>query len=340
VETSRPVVIVGQGALGTLLGAVFAERGGNVHVVSRRADEPEPVDLEVRGRVRASGEVTLRPDPPEREAWLAIVCTRTGRALDAARATRGYLAADGLLATVQNGLVPLEVADELGPEVAAPLVVGFNAALRGPRTARVTSNPRATTGPLHADAAPKVDAMRDGLTDHLRVRRTDDARGAVWSKLCVSCALSGLAVLAGDGLAAITDTRDGRASVVGVVTETARVAEAAGVDLERVAGPVSPDALAGPGRSGLGGAFRRGVVWLIGRGYAGVVPSALSAVREGRDPELDHLNGRAVEEGEAHGVSTPWNEAVLELADEVVAGDREPGLDQLGALLDRVPADA
>lgn len=335
VETSRPTVVVGQGALGTLFGAVLADRGADVHVVSSRADEAHEVTLESRGRVRATGEVTLRPDYPEHPAWLVLVCTRADGAVAAGREATEHLAADGLLAAVQNGLVPLEVVDEVGPEVAAPLVVGFNAVQRGPKLARATSKPQATTGPDDEAAAPKVGAMVDGLDEHLRVRETSNPRGAVWSKWCVSCAINGLAVVADTGLAGITQHRTGRAAVVGVVTECARIADAAGVDLERVAGPITPSTLAGRAESGLGGALRRGVVWMLGRAYAGVTPSALSAAREGRDPELGELNRRAIEAGAEHGIETPYNRALLELAEEILAGERTPGTDQLRELVGR-----
>lgn len=334
-ETSRPTVVVGQGALGTLFGAVLADRGADVHVVSSRADEAREATLESRGRVRARGEVTLRPDFPEHNAWLILVCTRAEGAVAAAREATEHLAADGLVAAVQNGLVPLEVVDAVGTKRGAPLVVGFNAVQRGPHRARATSRPRATTGAVDEAAAPKVGAMVEGLEKDLHVRETDNPRGAVWSKWCVSCAINGLSVVADTGLAGITEHRAGRAAVVGVVTECARIGEAAGVDLERVAGPISPSTLAGRADRGLGGALRRGVVWMLGRAYAGVTPSALSAAREGRDPELGELNRRAVEEGAQHGVETPYNRALLELAEEILAGERSAGVDQLSQLVER-----
>jgi ketopantoate reductase len=81
-------------------------------------------------------------------------------------------------------------------------------------------------------------------------------------------------------------------------------------------------------------------VWLIGRRYRDVRPSSICALAGGRDPELDHLNAEAVRRGEATEVPTPWNEATLALAREVVAGKREPSLANLAAVGKRAQADA
>jgi ketopantoate reductase len=163
---------------------------------------------------------------------------------------------------------------------------------------------------------------------------------AVWSKFCVSCAINGLAVVAGEGVGPITRTRPGREALVGVLSEVTRLAEAEGVALERVAGPLGPDRLAGDPSHGPGAVLRRAAVWLIGRRYRDVRPSSIRALAGGRDPELDPLNAEAVRRGEATEVPTPWNEATLALAREVVAGKREPSLANLAAVGKRAQADA
>lgn len=331
-----PAVVVGQGALGTLFAAMLARAGEDVHVVSSRAGAPERVRFEVNGRRELAGEVTLRGSMPDAPAWLAMVCTRAEDALEATERATKALADGGVAACVQNGLRSLEVADAVGVDRVAPVVVGFNAKMRGPQTVRLTSRGGITTGWLDPATRPAVERLVDAVRGPIPADATDTPRGAVWSKWCISCAINGLAVVTGDGVGSLTRERTGREALVNVVTECVDIAEAEGVELTRVAGPFAPDTLAGNASSGLGGALRRGVTWLIGRGYGDVVPSSLDAMREGRDPEVEAINGTAVQLGTEHGIATPWNRAILDLASEIRDDERQPGLDQLDVLVERV----
>lgn len=328
--------MIGQGSLGTFFGVLLANAGHEVHVVSSRAGDPTRTRLSVTGRRQLEAEVVLREDLPPEPAWVAMVCTRAADALDEARRATEAIADDGVVATVQNGLRSLEVADAVGVDQVAPVVVGFNAKMRDPHTVELTSPGGITTGALSTGTQAAVDALVDALRGPIPADASSNPRGAVWSKWCISCAINGLAVVTGAGVGPVTRERTGRAALVSLVTECVRLAQAEGIELERVAGPFAPDTLAGNATSGLGGAIRRGVTWLIGRSYDGVVPSSLDAMREGRDPEIEAINGTAVELGEAHGIETPWNQAIVEMADEVAAGKREASLEQLEALRERV----
>lgn len=326
---SPPDVVLGQGSLGTLIAAALAGSDRPVHVVSRRAETPEEVELTAVGRgTSRRTRVQLTPKVPE-EARLVVVATRSDDALERARQAQPALVDEGAIVPLQNGLTGLLLAEELGAERVAPAVVGFNAHLEGEARAEITSPGTITLGAMADEARPGAEAFAAAVREPVRAELTDNPRGAVWSKWCVSCAINGLAVVAGTGVGTITRERVGREALVSIVTECCRLAEAENVELERVAGPLAPDTLAGNATSGLGGAFRRGVTWLIGRRYADVTPSSIEALRDGRDPELDALNREAVERGESLDVPTPWNRATLEVAREVAGGDREPAMGNL-----------
>lgn len=331
----RPAIVLGQGSLGTFFGTLLAKAGHDVHIVSSRAGEPERVRCRITGRRSLDAELTIRGQAPDEPVWLALVATRAEQALEAAHGAEGLLAQDGAIATVQNGLRSLEIADAIGPERVLPVVVGFNAKLQGPQQVELTSAGGITTGTLAEGPEDALATLVEALRGPIPADVTRNPRGAVWSKWCISCAINGLAVVTGEGVGPVTRTRVGREALVSIVTECVQLAEAEHVELERVAGPFAPDTLAGNASRGLGGMLRRGVTWLIGRGYDDVVPSSLDAARAGRDPELDAITRTAVELGEEHGIPTPWNDAVMELAEETLAGKREPGLEQLKELRER-----
>jgi 2-dehydropantoate 2-reductase len=327
-------VVVGAGALGTLMAAALADQDREVQLVSRRAETAEAVELTVRGPTGRRARVQLRPDLPE-QARLVVLATRSEDAIERARPAGEVVTDEGAVFALQNGLTPLAVAEALGVERVVPAVAGFNARLSDPTTVEVTSPGHLTVGALDPAADGAVTALRDALSRPVGATRTDNPRGAVWSKFCVSCAINGLAVVTGEGVGELTRARRGREALLAVLTEGVDLAEAEGVELERVAGPLSPDALAGNARSGLGGAFRRGITFLIGRRYRSVRPSSIAALEAGRDPELDALNAEAVRRGGEHGIATPWNRATSALAREVAAGEREPAMANLDELHER-----
>ncbi len=330
-----PTLVIGQGALGTVFAAALAQAGHDVHIVSTRASTPEQVHMNATGATAATGTVTLQGSYPNADANLALVCTRAQDALERTKRTLDRLTPEGGLVLVQNGLTPLDIAEDVDDGRVIPAVVGFNAHLDDRTQVTVTSKGPVTLGALDEITREAVEALADGLDGILPVRRTANPEGAVWSKWCIGCAISGLAVLTGHGVGPVTKRRAGREALVGIVTECVEVARAEGVELDRVAGPLAPDTLAGPARSGLGGWFRRSVVWGIGRAYGDVRPSAWRAFQEGRDPEIDRLNGVAVERGARAGVEVPRNRALVQLVDEILGGRREPGLDLLGELAAR-----
>jgi len=329
-----PDVVLGRGSLGTLFAVLLAHGKRPVHVVSRRAETSTETTLAVTGPFDREATVTVRPDVPER-ARLAIVATRADAALDRAREAEPAPVDEGAIVALQNGLVSLDVADAIGPDRVLPTIVGLNASLVEDRTVEIASIGPTTTGALDPAAEPAVDALEAGLGGPVPFNRTDNPQGAVWSKWCISCAINGLALVTGESLGAITNERAGREALVALMSECVRVAEAEGVQLERVAGPFSPDSLAGRADRGLGGWFRRTVAWFVGRGHATVTPSSIDAYRGGRNPELDALNREAVRRAREHGLDAPYNETLAGLAEQIVDRRAEPSLRNLEALTEQ-----
>lgn len=333
------VTVIGQGSLGTYFAVVLAQEGHRVTVVSSRADEDQEVTLAIQGRQRGKAEVLLAPEPPELPQDHLIVASRAADAVQRAKDNVPHLADPGLVVPVQNGLISIDVADAVGREITAPMVVGFNAQMADPRTVELTSPGGITVGPMDDTGRLLAKALVAVLQPVTRAKLTDDPVGAIWSKWTISCAINGLAVVSGHGVGPLSRQALGREALLSLTTECVELAKAETVELQRVAGPLKPDTLAGS-TDGLGGWFRQQILKVIGRRYQGVVPSSLEALRAGRDPEIAEINGRAVELGEQHDIPTPWNRGVVELTEEIAQGKAEPGWNTLAELADRAKAQA
>lgn len=319
----RAAAVIGRGALGTFFAERLARAGLDTELVSRRAREAQTVKARVNAGRTMSQDVRLVPELGPGPFDLVVLATRADETLKAAWDAVVRLQPGGVLVSVQNGLTPLDVVDELGAARVVPGLVGFNAHLQDD-TVKLTSRGGVIVGSLDAGTASASRAIVDAMKGAVPARVTKNPRGAVWSKWCISCGINGLAVVSGAGVGPLCEKREGREALLGVATECVALARAYDVKLERVAGPVSPERLAGSTR-GSAGALRHRLVRAIGNRYKDVVPSSLEALRAGRDAELEVLNGRAVELGGRRDVPTPWNRAVFEVANEVVAGKRTPG---------------
>ncbi|MDX1612499.1 MAG: 2-dehydropantoate 2-reductase, partial [Candidatus Thermoplasmatota archaeon] len=154
-----PVWIQGQGALGTYLAVRLAQAGHPVTVRSGRVDAPETRELAIAGRTRERTMVEITPHAPDGPLDLAILTTRAAQAVGTAKALATHLHPEGALATVQNGLVALDVPDAVGHDRVVAMIIGFNAAMVDASTVQVTSPGGITLGALGPGAQDMADRL-------------------------------------------------------------------------------------------------------------------------------------------------------------------------------------
>ena len=62
-------------------------------------------------------------------------------------------------------------------------------------------------------------------------------------------------------------------------------------------------------------------------------PSMLQDLEQGRDTEVDVVNGGVAQRGRAHGIATPFNDRVIELVHAMERGERSPAPEELTGLV-------
>ena len=214
-----------------------------------------------------------------------------------------YLAPDGVLVSLQNGLGNLEAASQA---VGAARVLGgrviFGAEIMRPGHARVT---------VFAD--PVLIGAPDGRDTRLAAAAAHwaaafDAAGvptaatprivaALWEKVLYSAALNPLGALRGLTYGELAADPDGRAIMDLVIAEAFAVAEAEGVGLGW------PD----------DAAYREVFYGRLVPSTASHRSSMLQDLERGRRTEVDAINGAVAARGAARGVAAPANEALAHL---------------------------
>jgi 2-dehydropantoate 2-reductase len=335
------IAVLGSGANGSSVGADLILAGADVTLV-----EQWPAHVEA---MRASGltiempDTTLHVEP--RVMHLCEVATLRERfdivlmlmkAYDtrwAAELIRPHLAADGIVAGLQNGMSTDAIAAAVGPERTMGAVIEISSTMYDPgRVVRHIGPDRSWFAVGSVD--PAAEDRREDVAALLRhsgtVAIVDDIRSTKWMKLISNATVLVPTAIAGLPMASALDHPGLRELMVRAGSEARDVGAALGYPLLPIFG-LSADDVSKPGTV---------VETLLERLYtAFVIPGATTTVLQdwtkGRHSEVDDINGAVVDGGAAHGVATPVNSAIVDVAHRIERGELEPGTANV-ALLQRL----
>ena len=250
----------------------------------------------------------------------------------AAQLIEPYLARDGLMVGVQNGMTTGVVEEVVGAARTIGSVIECSATMDEPGIVhRHTGVPRSwfAVGSLPGGPADRAEEIAGLLRHSGTVEVVDDIEAAKWMKLVSNCTLLVTSAILGlpmlDALAA-PGFRD---VMVAAGNEALAVGRAMGHPILPIFGlepgdVVDPDRVVDIMTDKLFAAF--------------VVPGATTTVlqdwRKGRHSEVDDLNGHVVAQGDRLGVATPVNATVVELAHRIERGELQPEPSHLDRLRD------
>jgi 2-dehydropantoate 2-reductase len=242
------------------------------------------------------------------------------------RALLPYLASDGCVVSVQNGLNEERIAALVGPERTVGCVVHFSVAMFEPAvTTRYTRADWLTysIGELDGRRGARIEELAELLRPAGPVEVTDDILGASWMKLTVNCLTNGLT-----GLTGLTSPRlwldpRGFAAMVRIGGEVVAVSEAQGVEMH----PIEPTGAPRPlqpavlRRAAEGDADALEEVRAVfvataearRQGGRENLSSLLQDVMKRRRTEIEYLNGEVARRGADVGIPTPSNALVVDL---------------------------
>jgi 2-dehydropantoate 2-reductase len=266
------------------------------------------------------------------------------KAYDTAWATQlalRHLAPHGYVVSAQNCWPDPVVAAVAGPTRAVGLVMSkIGVALWTPGQVERGFEKRAGTGHdvfragEHDGAAtPRVEALAKMLSIIDGARATDNLWGERWAKLSQNAMSNPVQALSGLGSLEMALSEAGRAVMIHMAAESARVGLALGWRVAAFAG-VAAERWADAGRRETYEALDRMLTPASpdGRNWRA---SMAQDVAKGRPTEIDDMNGHVVAEGRKLGLPTPVSAAVVEVVHEVEAGTRAPSAQNIELALRR-----
>lgn len=335
-----PIVIWGAGAIGGTIGA-FLSRAGLpvllVDAVSQHVEAMNTTGLTISGPVDAFTATVEATIPAQLSGMYQriLLCVKGQDTRAAMDMLIPFLAPDGYVVSVQNGLNEQVIAERIGPERTIGAFINFGSDYLGPGEILYGGRSNVVVGELDGQMTARVQNLC-AVLQHFEPNAiaTPNIWGYLWSKLAY-CSLLFSNALVDAQLDEVIAAEKYRPVHAELVREVIRIAEAKQVKLEAF-NPFDPNGFTqDANEADANHAFdlifeqRQGTA----KKHSGMWRDI--AIRK-RRTELDALLLPVVSEARKHGIQTPLNDRLIELIRDLEEGRRSQSWDNLEELKTRL----
>ena len=326
----KKIAVLGTGANGSCTAADLINAGHDIVLIDQW-----PAHIEA---MRANG---LTINMPDRSLHVKVdahhlcdVCTLNQtfdivflatKAYDARWASefiKPYLAPDGLLVGLQNGMTADTTAEVVGVSRALGCVVELSSELFTPGVVRRNTPPERTwfgLGSLDESTTGRL-AEIEALLRHVgKVSITPDVRSAKWMKLVVNTMCLAPFAIVGLSMAEAVKLPGMREMFLRIGGEALDIGQEIGYTIEPIFG-LTPEDMRSTNRP-LEKMFDKLASDISGRSPRNCV---LQDMHKGRYSEVDMINGLVVEESARRGRAAPANAMIVEMARRIQTGELAP----------------
>ena len=321
--------IYGAGSLGTVLGAYITKNGGQIDLINR--NRAHVAALREKGaRITGTVEMTVpvtayTPDEMSGKYDVILLMTKQLFNKEVVTTLKDYLADDGVIVTLQNGLPEPGIAEIVGSNRTVGCVVEWGATLSAPGECTLTSDPASLSfhmGKMEGISDEQFKKVKDLLELMCPVYEEENLIGARWSKLLINATFSGLGTVVGGVFGDVSENKAAAKVAVRCMKECIDVGHAAGAEFAPVQGK-NITALFYY-KNALKRAFATFLIPIAMKKHRAIEPSMLQDLKKGKPCEIDAINGIVCEWGHKNGVPTPINDKIVEIIKKCEAGELKP----------------
>ena len=318
--------IYGAGSLGTVLGAYMTRNGVPVELVNRNKAHVAAMrekGAHISGTVEMTVPVNaITPDEMSGKYDVIILLTKQLFNKDVVTFLEPFLADDGVIVTLQNGIPEPGIAEIIGKNRTMGCTVEWGAMLEGPGECVLTSEPDSLSfhmGKMDGITDEQFNKVKDLLEKMCPVHFEENLIGARWSKLLINATFSGLGTVVGGCFGDVSENKAGQKVAVRCMKECIDVGHAAGAEFVPVQGKDITKLFyyTNPIKR----AFAQFLVPIAMKKHRDIVPSMLQDIRNGKPCEVDAINGVVCEWGRKCGVPTPINDRIVEIIKKEQSGE-------------------
>ena len=326
--------IYGAGSLGTILGAYITKNGGRIELINRNKAHVEALrnnGARVTGTVEFSQPVkAYTPDEMSGEYDIIFLMTKQQQNNEVVTYLKKFLAEDGVIVTLQNGIPELQIGDIIGEERVLGCTVAWGATMKEPGVCELTSAPDSLTfslGSLQVEPNAHIKEVKALLELMGPVEIDRNFIGSRWSKLLINSAFSGMSAVLGCTFGEAAGNRDSRRIVQALIKESIDVCAAGNIHIEPVQGKDIVKLLDYKGR--IKKAISFFIIPIAIRKHAKLKASMLQDLEKGKKTEVDAINGVVSTFGRKVNTPTPMNDKVVEIIHRIENGELRPSFENL-----------
>ena len=333
-STPMRAAIYGAGSLGTILGAYITKNGGKVELINRNKahiDALRKNGAKVTGTVNFSQPVTAyTPDEMSGTYDIIFLMTKQQQNKEVVTMLKEFLATDGVIVTLQNGIPELEIGNIVGENRVLGCTVAWGATLKEPGVCELTSAPDSLTfslGSLQKEPNSLIGNVKRLLELMGPVEIDSNFIGSRWSKLLINSAFSGMSAVLGCTFGEAAKPKASRRIVQALIKECIDVCAAGDIRIEPVQGKDIVKLL--DYKNSIKKAFSFFIIPIAIRKHAKLKASMLQDLEKGKLTEVDAINGVVSAFGRKVGVATPMNDTVVDVIHRIEKGELSPAFTNL-----------
>lgn len=317
--------IYGAGAMGTVLGAFMAKSGKKIDLVSRNSGHVRALcenGAHVTGKTDFTVKVNaLTPEEMTGKYDLIFLMTKQRGNAEILAFLKPFLAEDGLICTMQNGLPEHSVAAAVGEERCLGCAVSWGATRIGNGVAELTSDRDKMTFALGTPYGSngKIEAVKEYLESAGKVTVETNFIGARWAKLAINSAFSSVSAVTGLTFGEVAKIGSVKNVALKLLNEAFDVAEGCGVKIASIQGRDIVKIYRCNG--GLKKFIALRLLPLAMRSHKNIVSGMYYDLSGGGKCDIDCINGAVARLGKKFGVPTPLNDKVLKIAHAIERGE-------------------
>ncbi len=332
------MIVIGTGPIGGIIGGRLARAGNDMTFVD--------VDKEHVAAIREKGLQVDVPDGPfnvkvnivypneiQDKFDIGLIAVRSNYTPDALATVMPHLAEDGLLVSLQNGINPPLLEEQVGPDRTLGVAIRMGSFRPAPGHVRTATRGHLYIGHLHGKKTPRLEKLNALLDAVIPSEISDNILGVLWSKLTYTC-LGYFGSLADAALATSCASDADRRVLVDFFAEVVAVGKTAGARFIPLTEYNPLDLHPGnPLEKRLAAVNRMAKAWNLDDRKG-----PLRQLQKDIKTEVDYTLAHVVREGEKLKIPTPLCRKVLDMIHEIETGKRKLSPQNYGELAASVKA--
>ena len=325
--------IYGAGSLGTILGAFITKKGGQIDLINHNEKHVAALRRNgavITGTLQFQQTVNALTDKEMTGKYdILFLMTKQQANREVVSFLKEYLAEDGVIVTMQNGLPEPQIAEIVGEKRVLGCTVAWGATMTEPGVCELTSSPDSLTFSLgiFKERGNHFDEVKALLEMMGPVEVDENFVGTRWSKLLINASFSGMSAVLGCTFGEAAKDKESRKIIQKLIKECIDVCAASGIRIEPIQGKDVVKLL--DYHNPIKKAISFFIIPIAIRKHAGLKASMLQDIERGKKTEVDAINGAVCAQGRKVNVPTPCNDKVVELIHRIENGELKPGTNLL-----------